>query len=213
MLVGESCVRLSSIRRLTRRGRGARDAPYRSSRRISSGLPATVAGRRWHAPNILPPSAAPSRSRFTLIKPRYSRTWGWSALQGVRNAGASRSRARSELARASRSPARSIARFAHKQADLRRAAHTRSEWPAERIGAEARRRAEPVARRSQTSRRAGRRVETQARPRERPREARPRRVHQGAIRQTWDWAGALVVDTARGVVPPMHSCSLGAIWT
>ena len=82
-------------------------------------LAGDVAGPRWHAPNILPPSAAPSRSRFTLIKPRYSRTWGWTALQGVRNAGAWRSRARSELARASRSPAPSIARFARKQADLR----------------------------------------------------------------------------------------------
>jgi hypothetical protein len=90
MLAGESCVRLSSIRPLTRRGRGARGARYRWYRRISSGLPASVGGRRWHAPNISPLSAAPSRSPFTLIKPQYSRTWGWSALQGLPNAGALR---------------------------------------------------------------------------------------------------------------------------
>ncbi len=136
MQVGELCVRLSSIRRLTRRGRGALGARYRLCRKISSALRATVAGRRWHAPNTSPRGAAPSRSRLTLIKPWYSPTWGWSALQGVPNAGALLSGPRSEPAHASRSPARLIARFARNRADSRRGAHTRSERPAQRIGAQ-----------------------------------------------------------------------------
>ena len=136
MQVGELCVRLSSIRRLTRRGRGALGARYRLCRKISSGLRATVAGRRWHAPNTSPRSVAPSRSRLTLIKPWYSPTWGWSALQGVPNAGALLSGPRSEPAHASRSPARLIARFARNRADSRPGAHTRSERPAQRIGAQ-----------------------------------------------------------------------------
>ncbi len=187
MLVGESCVRLSSIPRLTRRGRGARDARYRWCRRISSGLPATVAGRRWPAPNISPPSAAPSRLRFTLIKPWYSRTWVWSALQGVPNAGALLWDARSEPAHASRSPVRLIARFARNRAGSRGAAHTRSERPAQRIGAEAGIRAELVAQRSRMRRRAGRRVEMQAKLRERPHLRGPGRVHQrrSARQGTW----------------------------
>ena len=139
MQVGEQCVRLSSIRRLTRRGRGALGARYRLCRKISSGLQATVAGRRWHAPNTSPRSAAPSRSRLTLIKPWYSPTWDSSALQAVPNAGALLSGLRSEPAHASRSPARLIARFARNGADSRRGAHTRSERPGERIGAQIRR--------------------------------------------------------------------------
>jgi hypothetical protein len=123
MQVGELCVRLSSIRRLTRRGRGALGARYRLCRKISSGLRATVAGRRWHAPNTSPRSVAPSRSRLTLIKPWYSPTWGWSALQGVPNAGALLSGPRSEPAHASRSPARLIARFARNRADSRPGSH------------------------------------------------------------------------------------------
>ena len=88
-----------------------------------------MGGRRWHAPNTSPPSAAPSRSRLTLIKPWSSPTWGWSALQGVPNAGALLSGLRSVPAHASRSPARLIARFARNRADSRRGAHTRSERP------------------------------------------------------------------------------------
>ena len=118
MPVGESCVRLSSIPRLTRRGRGARGARYRSYRRTCSGLPATVAGRRWHGPNISPPSAGPNRSPFTSIKPWYSRTWGWSALRARPNDGALLWHARSEPVHASRSPARSTARFASDPAQV-----------------------------------------------------------------------------------------------
>jgi hypothetical protein len=90
MLVGEWCVRWSLIRRLTRPGRSARGARYRWYRTISSGLPETVAERRWRAPNTSPPSAVPRRSPFTLIKPLSWRIWGWSARQGLPNAGALR---------------------------------------------------------------------------------------------------------------------------
>jgi hypothetical protein len=87
-LVGGWYARLSLIRRLTHPGNGARGARYRWCRGISSDLPVIPAGRRWRAPNISPPSAAPSRSPLTLTKPQSWRICGWNVPQELPNAGA-----------------------------------------------------------------------------------------------------------------------------
>ena len=115
MRVGEWYARSSLIRRPTRLGRSARAARYRWYRTISSGLPVIVAGRRWCAPNTSPRSAVPNRSPSMSIRPQSWRICGCDVPQGPPNVGASRWHPRSVPDHASRSHARSIARFAHNQ--------------------------------------------------------------------------------------------------
>jgi hypothetical protein len=78
-----------------------------------------VAERSWRALNISRLSVVPNRSPFTLIKPRYLRTWGSSSHRRLLSAGGLPSVARLEPARASRSPARLIAPCAPERRPLR----------------------------------------------------------------------------------------------